>query len=306
MWDELGLGRVFPIDLPFLESVAILKHWLVTSFSGWLKFCLGLRRCHWHQWHEFYTALVDFTLVGIKCNSGLADPVKSLASCFGWKMSMSSIWWTTPSSPWSIDDMRFWKCSGALKISNGSLLKPNRPIGVMKVVSRQNSSDKGSARIHCWHLALVPDSCDKVSSTFGSGWTSRRTPSFSGLRSTQILMFGTTTMPAHQGVSTSTLGITPCASILASSLITFGWWGRAMLQGVESAVCMVVHPAWAWIWSWQRSSSVMFVEDRMDSASSLCSWVVRKFNANGSRHWFLCFDTISLWWIVSMFGIPNH
>ena len=60
-----------------------------------------------------------------------------------------------------------------------------------------------------------------------------------GLRSTQILMFpdflGTTTIPAHHGVGTSTLEITPMASILASCLVTLGLRGRAMLQGVESA-----------------------------------------------------------------------
>jgi len=52
--------------------------------------------------------------------------------------------------------------------------------------------------------SLAPESCASISSTFGRGWISRSADSFSGFRSTQILIFpsrlGTTTIPAHQGV----------------------------------------------------------------------------------------------------------
>ena len=46
---------------------------------------------------------------------------------------------------------------------------------------------------------------------------------------------GTTTMPAHHGVGSSNLVMTPISSILASSCATFGRRGRAMLRGVDSA-----------------------------------------------------------------------
>ena len=62
----------------------------------------------------------------------------------------------------------------------------------------------------------------------------------SGLRSMQILtspdFLGTTTIPAHQGVGSSTFDITPIASILSSSCLTFGRKGKAMFRGVESAI----------------------------------------------------------------------
>jgi len=49
---------------------------------------------------------------------------------------------------------------------------------------------------------------------WGSGWTSRRTYSFKGIRCTQMHIapsfFGTITMPAHQGVGLSTLEMTKC------------------------------------------------------------------------------------------------
>ena len=43
---------------------------------------------------------------------------------------------------------------------------------------------------------------------------------------------GTTTIPAHQGVGSSTFDITPIATILSSS---FGRRGKAMFRGVDSA-----------------------------------------------------------------------
>ena len=48
-------------------------------------------------------------------------------------------------------------------------------------------------------------------------------------------LLGTTTIPAHQGVGSSTFDITPIASIPSSSCLTFGCRGKAMFRGVESA-----------------------------------------------------------------------
>ena len=100
----------------------------------------------------------------------------------------------------------------------------------MKVVSSCDFSASGICQnpLHVLASSLLktvtPDSCARVSSTFGSGWTSRRTFSFRGFRSTQILIapsfFGTTTIPAHHGVGWSTLAITPNFSMRSSSSLT--------------------------------------------------------------------------------------
>ena len=77
-----------------------------------------------------------------------------------------------------------------------------------------------------------------MSSTLGRGWTSRRTLWFSGFKSTQIHtapdFFGATTMPAHQGVGTSTFEITPIVSIRSSSSMTFPLSGSGTQRGVKS------------------------------------------------------------------------
>ena len=97
----------------------------------------------------------------------------------------------------------------------GILLKQYQPKGVMKVVS--NCDSLASRICHYPLLAtnfeniVAPASKAKVSSTHGRGWTSRNTLSFSFFISTQILIapdyFGTATIPAHQGVGSSTLEI---------------------------------------------------------------------------------------------------
>ena len=45
----------------------------------------------------------------------------------------------------------FWKCFGALEMPNGSLLKQYHPDGVMKVVRRRDSSERGI----CQNLLLA-------------------------------------------------------------------------------------------------------------------------------------------------------
>ena len=85
----------------------------------------------------------------------------------------------------------------------------------------------------------APANCAKVSSTLGIGWTSRSTLSLSGLRSTQMrtapLGLGTTTMPAHHGVGSSTLEMTPRFSIRCNSSLTFWRSGMGTLRGVYIA-----------------------------------------------------------------------
>ena len=119
--------------------------------------------------------------------------------------------------------------------SEGSLLKQKLPMGVMNVVNRRD--DLASGIFQSPLLAsnfvktLAHESCASVSLTLGSGCTARTTLLLSGLRSTHIRtlpdFLGTMTIPAHQGVGSSTLEITPMASMLASSSATFEHSGRA-------------------------------------------------------------------------------
>ena len=76
-------------------------------------------------------------------------------------------------------------------------------------------------------------------SIFGRGYVSRRTLSFSFVRSTYMRIhpygFGTTTMPAHQSVGMSTFEMTLSFSILCSSSLTFDMKGSATRLGVVIA-----------------------------------------------------------------------
>ena len=118
---------------------------------------------------------------------------------------------------------------------NGSLLKQYRPAGVMNVVRRQEDCVRGIYQKPLLASSLVktlaPVSLARISSTFGRGWTSHRTLSLSGLRSTHIRMapyfLGTTTIPAHHRVGSSILVMIsmPMDSIWFSSSMTFWWSG---------------------------------------------------------------------------------
>ena len=122
----------------------------------------------------------------------------------------------------------------------GILLKLKRPKGVMKVVRRRESSATGICQnpLLASNLlkTLAPVSCAKVSSTLGKGCTSLRTAVFNGFRSMQMRtepsFFGSTTMPAHHGVGTSTFEITPIDSIRSSSFFTVWRSGRGTFLGV--------------------------------------------------------------------------
>ena len=72
---------------------------------------------------------------------------------------------------------------------------------------------------------LPPFNWTSVTSTFGMGYTSLMTFSFSGFKSTHIrtdpVGLGTTTIAAHHSVSSFTRDITPMLSIRCSSCFTF-------------------------------------------------------------------------------------
>ena len=75
----------------------------------------------------------------------------------------------------------------------GTLLKQNRPMGVIKVVSRRDSFVRGICQNPELASSLVntlaPDSWANVSSTLGRGWTSRRTLSSGQRRSSRSPTF---------------------------------------------------------------------------------------------------------------------
>ena len=70
--------------------------------------------------------------------------------------------------------LRHWKCSGALVIPNGSLLRQKQPWGVMKVVKRRDPLANGT----CQKPLLVSNllntfaafNCDSVASTYFKHW----------------------------------------------------------------------------------------------------------------------------------------
>jgi len=122
----------------------------------------------------------------------------------------------------------------------GKCLKQYRPYGEIKVVSKADSRERGICQnpelASKVENTVAPASCVIVCSTAGKGCLSRQMLSFNLLRSTQMRTFplglGTTTSPAHHSVGCSTLSMTPNASILVSSSLTFGRRGIATLQDV--------------------------------------------------------------------------
>lgn len=140
---------------------------------------------------------------------------------------------STQSRPWRMEFIRLWKSFGALDIPKGSLLKQYLLDGVMKVVRRQELGESGICQNPLLASSLVnslaPVSWANVSSTLG---TSHSMPWLSGLRLTQIriapLFLGTTTMPAHHGVGTSTFEMTPMSSMRSSSSVTCALRGMGM------------------------------------------------------------------------------
>ena len=126
----------------------------------------------------------------------------------------------------------------------GSLLKQYRPDGVMNVVSRREGWLRGIYQKPLLASSLVknfaPVSWARVSSTLGRGWTPLRTLSLRGLRSTQIRIapdfLGTTTIPAHHGVGSSTLEMIPSDSIRSSSSAKWEWNVTRCGEGMWSCI----------------------------------------------------------------------
>ena len=175
-----------------------------------------------------------------------SSAVLSLSSCSFWscpKIRTSSMRQRTPLSPSSMALILFWKCSGALEIPNGSLLKQYFPNGVMKVVRCQEVSANGICQKLLLASSLLktaaPESWARVLSTWGKGCVSRSTLSLRGFRSTQMrtlpFFLGTTTIPAHQSVGTSTLEMTSRVSMRLSSSRTFSRRGMGTFLAVKRA-----------------------------------------------------------------------
>ena len=118
----------------------------------------------------------------------------------------------------------------------------------MNVVSNCDSSASGICQkpefASTLEKMVAPLSCASVSSTGGIGNVSRRTPSFKGLRSTHILtlpdFFGTTTMPAHQGVGSVTFLMTPNAIELILHLCS-QWNGDISSSKESTGTHIILH-----------------------------------------------------------------
>lgn len=139
-------------------------------------------------------------------------------------------------------------------IPNGRRLKQYLPKGVIKVVSNADSSDslicQNPELASSLENTFAPPSCANVCSTEGRMCRSLLTLSLSLVRSTQIrtlsAVFGTTTIPAHQSVGSSTFEMTPNSSIRCNSDLTLGSSGIATLLGVESAKGFASSFSWIW------------------------------------------------------------
>ena len=167
----------------------------------------------------------------------------SCTSLVAANIKMSSTWTRTPGMSARSSFIFRWKCSGALLMPKGSLLKQNRPIGVRNVVRSLDSSDSGTCQKPLFVSNLVntlaPAIWARVESTLGSGCTSLITFSFNGFRSTHTRSFPdglvTMTIPAHHGVGSLTLEITPSFCIRCSSFSTSARCGSATRRGTYMA-----------------------------------------------------------------------
>ncbi len=147
---------------------------------------------------------------------------------------------TAPVRPCSVSDIRQLKCSGGDEMPKGILWKQKRPKGVINVVSRVNCGASGICQnpelASSFEKILAPASCAKVWSTAGRTCHSLRMLWLSCVRSTQIctflLLLGTTTIPAHHSVGSSTLAMTPSALIDGCHL------GAASLSRTYSSVTL--------------------------------------------------------------------
>jgi len=124
----------------------------------------------------------------------------------------------------------------------GNLLKQKRPIGEMKVVDNRDSLDSGicqkplHASRHVKYLAC--GNFARFSSTAGRIWRSLQTLLFKCVKSTQIrtalFFLGTTTIGAHQSVSSVTGEIIPSFSIFFNSATTQPCSGLGLSWGTTN------------------------------------------------------------------------
>ena len=158
----------------------------------------------------------------------LSNTAYSLESCSAVLVPytrMSSAWQSTPGRPVRMSFIWAWpwNTSGALLIPNGSLLKQNRPYGVIKMVNSLDSVASGicpNPLLASSFLKIIaPVSCARAVLTLGIGCmcTSHNTCSLRDFMSTQIRTapeaFGTTTIAAHHAVGSVTHDITPKISM---------------------------------------------------------------------------------------------
>ena len=134
---------------------------------------------------------------------------------------ISSAWQSTPGRPARMSFIWYWpwSTSGVLLMPNGSLLKQNRPYGVIKVVNSLDSAASGICPNPLLASSLLkiiaPVSFARAVLTLGIGCTctSHNTCSLRGFMSTQIQTapeaFGTTTIAAHHAVGSVADDITP-------------------------------------------------------------------------------------------------
>ena len=130
------------------------------------------------NWH-FFKFNVTFSFWSLLSTSRMRS---SCWLCVAPNMSMSSIWHNTPSIPSRMADILLWKCSGADEMPKGNRLKQNLPKGVMKVVSKADSSANGTFQKpeFAFSLENIPasDNCPRVYSTEGISCRSWRTLCF--------------------------------------------------------------------------------------------------------------------------------
>ena len=95
------------------------------------------------------------------------------------------------------------------------------------------------ANIHCLHLIWRKPLLLIAVPKFHQQLVADVFHLFKGFKSTQMrtvpFFFGTATIPAHQGVGSSTLEMTPNSSILFNSSVTLGRNGKGIFLGVDNA-----------------------------------------------------------------------
>ena len=128
------------------------------------------------NWH-FFEFNVTFSFWSLISTSRMRS-----SYCVAPNMSMSSIWHNTPSIPSRMADILLWKCSGANEMPKGNRLKQNLPKGVMKVVSKADSSANGTFQkpefASSFKNIPASDNCPRVYATEGISCHSWRTLSF--------------------------------------------------------------------------------------------------------------------------------